>query len=319
MEHFEQTSESQIQNFNGSSHSVVVYGTSTAVGIGEFPYGTTLSMSLQVSDNISTASPSWPYAPPLDLTLHSARASGQGSLELNAAQDFADGTSYFAVGIQGTPYLITATDLIPFDDLPARGIKLKSSKVSLSRFSHDGILAYSEGRATVDPLKLYTDISSYASEHIFFKDPESLVVVVLYAIGTYFHCLYPSIGYLHLRGEKASGKTRCLSLLAPIVFNGEVSVSLHPQVLCHSINTNRSTLLWDEAQSVGRGGGKRYSDTVNILKSGIYPDGQIVLPERGTPTTYSTFGPKIFAGTGHLDPELADRTIEIPMMRNLSS
>jgi hypothetical protein len=287
--------------------------------MGEFPYGTTVSMPLQLTQNSSTESSSWSYAPVVNMPLRTTVASGPGCLEIYAAQDFADGTSYFGVELKGNPYLMTAVELIPFGDLSARGIKLKNGTISPSRFSPDGILAYSDGRASVDALKLYTDISSYTSEHIFFIDPESLVVVVLYTIGTYFHCLYPSIGYLHLRGEKATGKTRCLSVLAPIVFNGEVSVSLHPQTLCQAINTNRSTSLWDEAQSFGRGGSKRYSDTINILKSGIYPDGQIVLPHRGTPTTYSTFGPKIFAGTGHLDPELADRTIEIPMMRNLSS
>ena len=171
----------------------------------------------------------------------------------------------------------------------------------------------------VHPHKVYTDLSSYVSDFVFFKDEAPLVIVTLYVLASYFMCHFPSTGYLHLRGEKSSGKTRCLNVLEPVVFNGMASVNLHPQVLCHAIDNNRCTVLWDEAQHIGRGGSRRSIDLINILKAGIYSGAQVMRYYGGKVHRYDIFGSKIFAGSSHLDLELADRLIEIQMLRNLPS
>jgi hypothetical protein len=119
--------------------------------------------------------------------------------------------------------------------------------------------------------------------------------------------------------EKASGKTRLLETLEPIVaqpwFTGRVTAA----VLVRKVDTVRPTLLLDESDAAF-GGEREYAEALRgILNSGYRRNGVTSLcVRRGGDwefVDYSGFCPKAFAGIGELPDTIASRSIPIRLRR----
>ncbi|HSS52109.1 MAG TPA: hypothetical protein VLX28_24470, partial [Thermoanaerobaculia bacterium] len=117
--------------------------------------------------------------------------------------------------------------------------------------------------------------------------------------------------------EKRCGKSRLLELLALLCPNPILTSSVSPAALYRLIEKETCTLLFDEAQSLGRKG-ESY-EMKELLCASIGKDSRVYRCERKKedfePRSFKTYCPKAFALIGPLDGVLADRAIPIEMVR----
>jgi hypothetical protein len=137
--------------------------------------------------------------------------------------------------------------------------------------------------------------------------------------GSYFAHMFTAYPFLHFHGPKECGKSKTLEALRCVCFNAWKGRDISAAALGDTTDGQRGTLLLDQAEkldgspetggnliglladSYKRAGGQRR--VVEITKAG-----RSVLE-------FSTYGPKAFASTKALDPDLADRCVRITMTR----
>ena len=133
--------------------------------------------------------------------------------------------------------------------------------------------------------------------------------------------MFRSYPYLHLSAERGSGKTTLLELINNIAFNACIFTNMTIATLFRFIEANQPTLLIDEAESFNTR--KGHSAILDLLRAGYKKSGQTTRNEKTesgwTPTAYSVYCPKIFAGISDLEGVLLDRTIVIRLYRKTSA
>jgi Protein of unknown function (DUF3631) len=119
--------------------------------------------------------------------------------------------------------------------------------------------------------------------------------------------------------EKRCGKTRFLELLHLVCPSAVLTSSVSPAVLYRLIEEKRPTLLFDEAQSLGRKGSEANLMNQELLCASIGRDSKVYRCEGKNedfaPRAFNTYCPKAFALIGSLDGVLADRSLPIEMAR----
>jgi hypothetical protein len=249
---------------------------------------------------------------------------GRGPLtRLFPAQDFVNGVLYYAVEFGDKQYLLTSKkELIPFHDCANQGFRLTTDAVDSARFSRAGIDGFLGGVHPPEAHEVYCQLSEYVHRYIFFKDPDVYDLVVVWIMGSYIYRGFDYYAYLHLNGEKGSGKSVLLDAIGCVAFNADLSVESSPAVIYREIERNGSTLLLDEVESMRKGDQEKNNVIMVILKSGFHRKG-VVKRMGGKNFTkvekFSTYSPKVLAGIRELDDVLQDRTIRIPMVRNTVS
>ena len=117
--------------------------------------------------------------------------------------------------------------------------------------------------------------------------------------------------------EKRCGKSLLLDLLALLCPNPILTANVSPAALYRLIEKETCTLLFDEAQSLGRKG-ESY-EMKELLCASIGKDSKVYrcAGKNGDyePRSFKTYCPKVFALIGSLDGVLADRSIPIEMAR----
>lgn len=117
--------------------------------------------------------------------------------------------------------------------------------------------------------------------------------------------------------EKRCGKSRLLELLALLCPNPILTASVSPAALYRMIENGTCTLLFDEAQSLGRKGESH--EMKELLCASIGRNSKVYRcagkNEDYEPRSFKTYCPKVFALIGPLDGVLADRSIPIEMVR----
>ncbi len=150
-----------------------------------------------------------------------------------------------------------------------------------------------------------------------FEHPLMAPFLALYTMSTYVFQVYRAFPYIHLTGERGSGKTTVLDVLKPLVFNGLQIVNPTQAVLFRMVENSSPTLLIDEAERF-RGKEADKSPIMEVLRSG-YRCGGVVMrckpPHFQEILEYRTYGPKMFASINEIDPVLRDRSILIRMRR----
>jgi hypothetical protein len=144
--------------------------------------------------------------------------------------------------------------------------------------------------------------------------PESAYgLMVAWVVGTYFAHGFSAYVFLHFVGPKETGKTKALEALFYVCLNAWKGRDITSAALGDTTESLRGTVLLDQAEdlppalvgligdSYKKAGGRRR--VVEITKTG-----RKVLE-------FSTYGPKAFASTKDLDPDLQDRCVRIPMVR----
>lgn len=167
------------------------------------------------------------------------------------------------------------------------------------------------------PKSLFKDLKEAFAEYLDLPGP-AYGLLAAWALGTYFAHLFTAFPFLQFHGPKECGKSKSLEALRFVSFNAWKGRDITPAALGDTADGQRGTLLFDQAEKLScdkesgnliglladsykKGGGKRR--VVEITKAG-----RSVLE-------FSTYGPKAFASTKNLDPDLADRCIKIRMTR----
>lgn len=169
------------------------------------------------------------------------------------------------------------------------------------------------------PHNLYGDLVT--SFKTYLDLPETAYgLLAAWTVGTYFAHLFTAFPFLHFHGPKESGKSKSLEALKCVCCNPWKGRDITPAALGDTMDGQRGTLLLDQAErlnsdkengnliglladSYKKAGGKRR--VVEVTKAG-----RSVLE-------FSTYGPKAFASTKALDPDLDDRCVKVPMTRTM--
>ena len=142
-------------------------------------------------------------------------------------------------------------------------------------------------------------------------------LVSVWAIATYFAHLFSAFPFLSFFGPKESGKSKVLEVLQQICFNAVKVKSISEAALGDTMDSQRATLLVDQSESLR-------SNLVGILADSYKRAGakrRIVRIVKGKRSVqeFSSYGPKAFASTKELDPDLKDRCCQINMVRTTKS
>jgi hypothetical protein len=143
---------------------------------------------------------------------------------------------------------------------------------------------------------------------------EEATLVACWIVGTYFHPLFPAFPRLALNGERGSGKTRVLQLIALTAFNGRLEISPTQAVLYRSIDPLRCTFCIDEAEHVMGIG--------DIIRSGYKRGGYVTRNEKQgdkyVPVSYRVDAPMAFGSINELDATDMDRSLRIVMEKSVN-
>jgi len=242
---------------------------------------------------------------------------------VNPAQDCVAGVFYYAVRIRNKLHLLTSErECIPFGECERRGIALTTKHVDDCRMSARAIISFLRAERQVDPYRLFSDIRSYIKQYIVLKSPDAYDYLSLWTLGTSVFTCFRYYPYVHLRGEKRSGKTLLLQVLSAISFNGQVSLNPTEAVIFRDVHNNAPTLLLDEVELFRKQDTERYGAIMSVLKAG-FAKGAVVKRcggvNRDKIETFLAYSPKALAGISTLDDVLQDRTVGIRMLRKLET
>jgi len=147
-------------------------------------------------------------------------------------------------------------------------------------------------------------------DYLEFDGNPSYVVLALWSLLTYLHQAFPSCPRLNAHGEKGSGKSKLLRLVAAVSFNGLYRTSPRPAGLFRLIEALRPTLCLDEIEHLDR---DDRGDILAILNAGYQAGGAVdrCVGDEHTVTPFNVFAPVALAGIRGLNAVLSDRCITL--------
>ncbi|MFC1889687.1 hypothetical protein ACFL4G_08025 [Thermodesulfobacteriota bacterium] len=162
-------------------------------------------------------------------------------------------------------------------------------------------------------IELFRDIESSLQKYLDLPSQGSYYMLAGWAVGTYLAHLFPAYPFLLFYGPKETGKSKTLEVLQHLCFNPIKVKGLTVAALGDTVEGMRGTVLVDQAEAL-------HPDLVGILADSYKKSGgkrrviQIVNGARSV-LEFNTYGPKAFASTKNLDPDLLDRCCKIGMIR----
>jgi hypothetical protein len=171
------------------------------------------------------------------------------------------------------------------------------------------------------PNEVYEKIVSAMKEYIDFTDERHYMFVAVWIIGTYFHQIFRSYPFIYFGGLKKVGKTKTLRFIEMLAHNAVNSLSVSAPSLFRLCQGAASTLLIDETGYLSNR--QRYEELRTLLY-GRYKKGQTVQRVEKTETgrmyvqEYEVYGPTALANIEGLEDVLADRAIQIILLRTLN-
>jgi len=186
------------------------------------------------------------------------------------------------------------------------------------RWKNQDIQAYLGSNDKVNPKKLFDNISKL--EHQYFENEfdSDYWFQVCWITHTYFYPLFELTPYNDLSGMKATGKSKRLSFLSMLCYNGMISGDSSLSVVFRTIQGTGATLLLDETENL-RGGKDDRTDFENLLRNGFSKNGKVSRAKESgksfVPETFSVFSPKALGHINGLDNVLEDRCIITNLVR----
>lgn len=170
----------------------------------------------------------------------------------------------------------------------------------------------------LDVPKLFDDLVAVFESYIWFPNSFDHKVLAVWTMMTYTHRLFDSLGYLHLHGVKASGKSQVARILEELCFNAKKTASGTESTLFRSVESNCRTYFVDEAEKLSNPKPGTASEAIGLLCNDSYKQGanaerneQDPKSKSWVPASYDTYCPKIFASINPLNSTLASRCIQI--------
>ena len=153
-------------------------------------------------------------------------------------------------------------------------------------------------------------------------DPLDRAAVAAWLVAAYLTDAWDQFPHLAITSaEKRCGKTSLLKLIGEALTNAVNASNLSPASLYRLVEKERCPVLFDEAQSLGRGGDESSVRLMELLCAGIAKD-SVVLRCVGPGhevVRFHVYSPKAVALIGEVDPVLADRCLPVRMRRMLGA
>jgi len=171
---------------------------------------------------------------------------------------------------------------------------------------------------------MVNDIKDFISRFVIVPEDDQLTVLALWIIHTWGFTSEVKAArtspYIYISSaEKQSGKSLLLEVVELLVCNPMRSTNVTSSVLFRAIDKFEPTLLLDEVDAIWAG--QRHEDLRGILNGGYKEGGKVWRMDKGEPTAFNTFCPKVLAGinNGYLPDTIADRCIPITLKRKKQS
>ncbi|HEV7893895.1 MAG TPA: DUF3854 domain-containing protein [Pyrinomonadaceae bacterium] len=190
-------------------------------------------------------------------------------------------------------------------------------------WSSPGVKAFVNGRRP-SPAEVYNKIADVVDRFIDFD--RSLAaqrtmaeIVACFILATWFLSAFTVIGFIWPNGEKGSGKTQLLTLIAELGYLGQLILSGGSYASLHDLADYGATLCFDDAENLSDPkrtdpdkrtlllAGNRKGNTVPVKEP---------IPGGGWRTRYvNTFCARAFSAIRLPDSILASRTVIVPLIR----
>lgn len=156
---------------------------------------------------------------------------------------------------------------------------------------------------------LIAEVESYIRSYVTLAETSYVLVIALWLAATHVWPAFDAFPYLVVTSAtKRSGKTRLLELISFVASNSRLFTDISPAALYRTIDAEKPTLLFDEAEMFS----SARSEYRSLLNTG-YRRGQTVKRRDGE---YETYCPKAFALIGDVHDTLRDRSVVIEMRRS---
>lgn len=173
-----------------------------------------------------------------------------------------------------------------------------------------------KSRDHIDPHQLWTELRSIFLECVEYPADIYYDIMPLFIMSSYIYRIFPSMGYIHFNGTKASGKSQNLRLISALGFNTVWAANMTSAALFRQVAGCPGILCVDEIESFE---GERGQELRLLLNSG-YADGAVARRTEKGPNDafivkpYDTYCPKVLASINPIEPTLQSRCIVIPMV-----
>lgn len=143
---------------------------------------------------------------------------------------------------------------------------------------------------------------------------EQASLIACWIMGTYFHQLFPAFPRLHLHGERGSGKTKILTLITALAFNGLLRLNPTPATLFRLVHSLRPTLSLDETETLA---GHDRAELLSILNGGYKRGAQVdrCLGDNHELRSFDVYSPISLGGISGLNSVTEDRALTIVTVR----
>jgi len=166
------------------------------------------------------------------------------------------------------------------------------------------------------PKELYNDLVATYKSFLDLTDA-AYGLMAAWTVGTYYAHLFTAYPFLHFHGPKESGKSKSLEAMRCACFNAWKGRDITPAALGDTADGQHGTLLLDQAEKLNS---DENNNLIGLLADSYKKAGGqrrvVEITKNGRSVLeFSTYGPKAFASTKPLDPDLADRCVRIAMTR----
>lgn len=164
------------------------------------------------------------------------------------------------------------------------------------------------------PKTLYQDLKNAFRQYLDLSEPV-YGLLATWAVGTFFAHLFTAFPFLQILAPKACGKSKLLENLRCVTFNAWKGRDISAAALGDTCDGLRGTILQDQAEKLSEDG-----NIIGLLADSYKKAGArrrlVEITKSGrTVLEFSCYGPKAFASTKQLDPDLTDRCVRIAMTR----
>lgn len=251
---------------------------------------------------------------------------------ITPAQDFIKDTAYVAVPVnilvnnkvESVHYLITSDKQkirLSDEELLRLGFYTERKPYLRPRWSNSSIDSFIGGSSFANTTDVFEDIVKLSKTHIDFGNESWNKYKALWIIGSYFHRLFETYPYIHLNGDMESGKTKTLTFISWLSFNGELTFNSSASYVVRVVHNNHSTCCIDEVERLRHSEDQDSQVLIAMLNSG-YKKGSFCGKSEQTdkngqwlPKQYEAFSAKVFASIRGLDSSLGSRCIPIIMLK----
>ncbi len=188
-----------------------------------------------------------------------------------------------------------------------------------NRWENNDIQKYIQSDDKVEPKEVFDGL--YNMERIYFENEfdYDYCFQPCWTTHTYFYTLFDLTPYNDFFGMKNVGKTKRLSFLEMISYNGIASGDSSISSIFRTIQGTGATLLLDEAENL-KGGKEDRRDLETLLRNGFSKGGMVTRSKETknkdfAPEFFSVYSPKAFGHINGFDNVLDDRSIKTKLVR----